>query len=275
MKRKNLGFYLLALILLLPVIVNCGTLTPETLNPQQIAEVPYGEPAFPNLGNYWIVDTSNVVSSNAEMQVDAILEQTRAKGHAEQAIVLMTGVTKTVEYTTQLGRHLGLGEADGPNKDNGLIWTLYTDLPSEDVLHSSVGDGLGIVDAADIDEITVAVQPYIDAQDWDNAVLTLATKSAEVLERERGDAPADETPATSPDGERELTPEEQEAAAKVVIAAIVIWTVFCIGVGIVTGDWELALNLWLQVLRLAAALAGAKTSGRSSSKSGSFSGRTR
>ena len=273
MNRKRLGFLIFVVMLLLPFLLNCGTT--DTLNPQQMAEVPFGEPAFPNLGEYWVIDSANVLRSGTEEHVDIILENTRAAGYAEQAIVLMTGVSKTVEYTTQLGRHLRLGEASGPNKDNGLIWTLYTDLPSDDVLHYSAGDGLGVVDAQDIDEILASAQPFVDVKDWDAAVIALATKSAEVLERERSANTPTETAAESSEEAEGLTSEQQAKLGKTLLIAFAVWTVFCFALGFITGDWETAFELWFLIIRIVLVFAGSKDSGKQSSGSGSFSGRSR
>ncbi len=273
MNRKKLGFLIFIGILLLPILLNCGS--GDTLNPQQIAEVPFGEPAFPNLGEYWVIDNANVLSNETEARVDNILENTRASGYAEQAIVLMTGVSKTVEYTTQLGRHLRLGEASGPNKDNGLIWTIYTDLPPDDVLHYSAGDGLGLVDAQDIDEILASAQPLVDTGDWNGAVIALATKSAEVLERERSVSTPSATSAESAEETDSLTAEQQAKLIKIVIMIFVAWTAFCFVIGVITGDWETAFELWFLLIRIFLVFAGSKESGKRSSGSGSFSGRSR
>ncbi len=257
MKNKPLLIATLLLILFFNfacVFVTSSEPTDTGYDPREKAVVPLGEPAFPGKEfDRWVMDHVGVLSQETIDEADAILEEVRAAGYAEQAIVIIAGVTNTIDYTTQLARYYELGDIE---TDNGLLWVFYIDqdgsTDTNNVLRYTRGDGLNEATRIDIDDVREKVAPYTLSKDWNGAVIELANQSKAMLIDQVDNPQKPENGATPAESNSEdtLTPEEKALLGKIMFWVFVIWTAFCIGFGVVTGDPVTAFRLWIEIIRI-------------------------
>lgn len=267
--KKSSQLRLILALCFLGIFLSCGILDSDSLSPDQIAEVPFGEPNFPNLGEYWVVDKEGVVDQSVVEHVDKILEDLRKDGYAEQAIVTMSGVDDSIAYVTQLGRHLKLGEAEGENKDNGIIWLILVDKPVGERVRYSIGLGLPEFTSFEAGRVQDAASVFADEGDWSNTVLQIATETREIFTSANDSESY--TVVEEPANEEELT--EEETTKLIIIVVIVIAAIVIIGIILTIIDPDLGemwFYFWIRIIASVAGGGGSRRSGRS----GRFGGRS-
>lgn len=283
MKRKSVFALLLLLAVLVLAVPACGATITVSTPP---VRVPFGEPDFPNLGKYWVIDTTKSLDETTLVETDAVLEKARAQGYAQQAIVLMKGVKDPVNYITQLARHLGLGEVAGKNKNNGILWLVLIDEPPDKTLWYTIGTGLPEFTSFEAGVVIDTAHQYADKADWAGTVKTIAVEAEKNLEKvypngapgglsSTPEATPSSGSSTSGDKSKQLTPEQQKQLVVVIIIVVILWVV--IGVVLFAIDPDLGI-LWFEMtirILLIAVTAG-KSSGSSSrsGSGGSFGGRS-
>lgn len=125
MRRLVLTF-LLSLLL-----IGCGTSSPTpyatpTVVPDQ------GQPSFPLLGKYWVVDNGCGFTQAAIENADQTFEKLRTDGIAEIAVVCQSGVQgggKELLWLRDWGRFIKLGNLD---TDLALVYLIRPDVPPEE-----------------------------------------------------------------------------------------------------------------------------------------------
>ncbi|NPV80570.1 MAG: TPM domain-containing protein [Firmicutes bacterium] len=147
-------------------------------------EVPPGDPAFPRLGRYWVVDPEGLVGLRAVQAADETLEALRADGLAETVIVIRRGVKHPVEWSTHYGRWLMLGEREGPRRNNGLVFLIVPDArPEAGRVWYSVGRGLPRLTSSDLGPLLEEAASYANADDFDGAVVSIARNIDDILRK--------------------------------------------------------------------------------------------
>ncbi|MCA9390488.1 TPM domain-containing protein [candidate division WWE3 bacterium] len=275
MKLIRKLFWPFTLFLLLFSVTACSGGEPQS--PDQIASVPFGEPDFPNYSGSWVIDTADVIDPSTEQEVDAILQQTHDEGYANTAIVVMRGVNEPINYITQLGRHLQLGETEGPRRDNGLIYLVVVDKPQDERVFFSIGTGLPELSNLDAFDVKDYAHQWANEGDWNETVRQIATRSDQYLREVYGDldVSADEvgTVGDTAEGEDEitLTPEQQRVVFWVVVGIVVIWlAIFVILLAI--GETDAAFEWLMLLVRIALMFLAGGGGGKKGS--GSFGGRS-
>jgi len=255
------------------VLVGCGG-TQDFQQPDSIARVPFGEPDFPNLGEYWIIDDAGVISEEIEQEVDEILEQTRIEGYAEQAIIVMEGVNNGQGYVIQMLRHLKLGNKEEPRTDNGLAWLVIIDQKADFRVWGAPGNGLPEVTAgAEYGPVIDQTNVFANVGDWDNTVLTIAKASRTMLQETYPFLQPTPTPTVTPEGPAVSDggdeSEEFNPTTVLIVIGIVV-AIIIIGLVLMIIDPELGalwFEFWIRVL-LAVLTKGSSSIGRSGSGSG-------
>jgi uncharacterized membrane protein YgcG len=256
------------LLLLVFLITACGVEI-ESQHPDQIAQVPYGEPDFPNLGDFWVIDTDNNVSDETLKEVDQILENLKTQGFAEQAIVVMPGVKNGSNYAVQLLRHLKLGNPEGPRKNNGLLWLVITDGNSGARVYYAAGNGLPELTTFELGAVIDQANVLADEANWNGAVLAIANGSETMLEQTYPGLVPTQQPTSEAPGGTESPSSDDQTTVWLVVGAIAL--IIVIGIVLTIIDPELGalwFRFWLQIL------AAALTKGGGSGRSGSGSGRS-
>lgn len=147
-------------------------------------EVPPGDPQFPKLGRYWVVDPEGLVDLPAVQAADETLEALRADGLAETVIVIRRNVKHPVEWSTHYGRWLMLGERGGARKNNGLVFLIIPDAPQEaGRVWYSIGRGLPRLTSSDMAPLLEEAASYANAGDLDGAVISIARNIDDILRK--------------------------------------------------------------------------------------------
>jgi uncharacterized membrane protein YgcG len=148
--------------------------------------VPKGDPAFPPLTTSWVIDKTGILSEPVIAAGDAVFEKLKTDGVAEVVVIVINGVKQPEDWATHYGRWLGLGESglstEGGN--NGLVWLIRPD--AQEKLTVSVGRGLPRFTTVDYGPIMDTAVEYMNFNNYDKGVMTLVTKTDEVLRRIRG-----------------------------------------------------------------------------------------
>jgi uncharacterized membrane protein YgcG len=175
-----------ALCILLPLMLAASCKGGAGRYDQNVS-VPKGDPAFPALMTSWVIDRAGVLSGSVIVAGDAICQDLQADGVAEVVVILINGVKQPEDWATHYGRWLGLGKkglsTEGGNK--GLVWLIRPDAPEK--LTVSVGRGLPRFTTVDYSPIIDAAIEYINFNNYDAGVMTLITRTDQVLRRIEGD----------------------------------------------------------------------------------------
>lgn len=91
-----------------------------------------GQPAFPSLGQYWVVDNGCNFRQSTIQEADATFEKLRTDGIAEIAVVCQTGVKgggRELLWLRDWGRYIKLGDI---KTDLALVYLIRPDVPPEE-----------------------------------------------------------------------------------------------------------------------------------------------
>jgi uncharacterized membrane protein YgcG len=173
------------LLLLALLLVGCGGGGSSTAYDPNTT-VPKGDPDFPPLGHYWVIDKADVLSADTIEQGDAICQKLKEEGLAEVVVVVMNGVKKGDTWATHYGRWLKLGtkgySTEGGN--NGVVWLIRPDAKERLVI--SVGRGLPQFTTVDYGKIVDNTKDYLNFNNFDKGVLTLLRETDQTLRKLKG-----------------------------------------------------------------------------------------
>ncbi|MGE5587055.1 MAG: hypothetical protein ACM3ZO_02395 [Clostridia bacterium] len=151
-------------------------------------EVPAGDPAFPALGRYWVVDPEGLVGLAAVEAADQTLGALRADGLAETVIVVQRGVKHPADWSTHYGRWLMLGAREGPRENNGLVFLIIPDArPEVGRVWYCVGRGLPRLTSSDLGPLVEEAASYANADDLDGAVVSIARNIDDIVRKVYGE----------------------------------------------------------------------------------------
>jgi uncharacterized membrane protein YgcG len=169
---------------LLPVLVilaGCGGAKSQPYDPN--TSVPKGDPAFPPLGDYWVIDRAGVLSADTVEQGDATCQKLQDDRIAEVVVVVMKGVKQPDEWATHYGRWLKLGtkgfSTEGGNR--GVVWLIRPDAPEKTTI--SVGRGLPEFTTVDYGKIMDHAKDYLDFGNYDRGVSVIVQETDQALRR--------------------------------------------------------------------------------------------
>ena len=152
-------------------ILGCGSRQPARYDSN--VSVPKGDPAFPKLGNSWVIDKAGALSPETIADGDAICQKLKEDGVAEVVLVTMNGVKQPDMWATHYGRWLGLGKkglsTEGGNK--GVVWLIRPDADLK--MTVSVGRGLPKFASPDFGRIIDDSKDYINYRNFDRGALTI------------------------------------------------------------------------------------------------------
>ena len=147
-------------------------------------EVPSGDPGFPRLGEFWVVDPDGLVGASAIKMADETLDGLKSRRTAEVVIVIQRGVKHPVEWSTHYGRWLRLGEAEGQHQNNGIVFLIIPDTRDESgKIWYSIGRGLPKVTSSDMGPLLEEAASYANADDLDGAIISIARNIDDILRK--------------------------------------------------------------------------------------------
>jgi hypothetical protein len=131
-KPKNkLITILLILIIAVLILASCGSTTAlkEKYKPEE------GQPEFPKLEQYWVVDNGCGFDQETVVWADEILEKLRTDKIAEVAVVCQTGIQNNGPFNDEKiwllnwARWAEIGDVE---EDRGVVWLIRPDVRPED-----------------------------------------------------------------------------------------------------------------------------------------------
>ncbi|MCJ7797665.1 MAG: TPM domain-containing protein [Thermoleophilia bacterium] len=166
--------FALAAFLLLSLV---GCTSPHPAAYDTNIAVPKGDPPFPNLDRFWVIDTASVLSQASIDENDAICQKLQDDRIAEVVVVVVTGVKHPDEWATHYGRWLKLGSSgmstEGGN--NGVVWLIRPD--ADERVTVSVGRGLPKFATVDYGKIMTDARDYLNFGNFDRAVSVIVTET--------------------------------------------------------------------------------------------------
>lgn len=145
--------------------------------------VPEGDPPFPPLGKFWVIDHERLISDSVIEMSDQLCERLKTDNIAEVVVVVMKGVKQPEMWATHYGRWLGLGKT-GPSTEGGnrgLVWLIRPDANLK--LTISVGRGMPDFTSADYVPMMKRAAEYFNFGNYDKGILTLLKDTDSVLRR--------------------------------------------------------------------------------------------
>lgn len=176
MKKLAYLRYLLAILAIL--FISCGGgEQPYDSN----VSVPEGDPPFPSLGQYWVIDNTGVLTNETIVKADSLCQSLQDDGIAEMVVLVQSGIKHPETYATHYGRWLKLG-SKGPSirgGNNGIVWLIRPD--AELKMTISVGRGLPQFTSSDYGKIMDKAKDYLNFNNFDQGVLVIIEETNRVL----------------------------------------------------------------------------------------------
>lgn len=238
----------LLLIVLLVVIAFVGC----TSVPEDQIGVPEGDPPFPVFTGEYIIDWTRQIPRETLVEANAILQQLRDEGIAEVFILVTNDITHPEQYATRMGRALELGDEE---TDNGLVYLLRPDAPTDQHIIYSVGRGLTGYTQIQVTEASAEASTLANQQEVGAALLSLVQGTDEQLRKLHAQGSLNQ---------KEASDEEGSIIGAIIIA--VAFIAICVGLSIIDPDLG---YICFRIFIMALASSGSKTGG-----SGKFGGRS-
>ncbi len=192
----------LALLVLLMTLAGCSlpgipTPAPTATEAWQIGQPRAGQPDFPALGRYWVIDNGCGFDAGKVQTADALFEQLRLDGIAEVAVVCQVGVVDKGSTNDELiwlrdwARWAKMGDVED---DRALVWLIRPDVPAaEGRVTVEVSRWLYWYTAIAYADTLKEASEYANAGDFTGALVSLARNTDEELRLlwvTHGDTPA-------------------------------------------------------------------------------------
>jgi len=138
-----------------------------------------GQPTFPALGTYWIIDNGCGFDKETVIWADKVLEKLKQDGIAEIAIVCQTGIQNQGPYNDEKiwildwARWAGIGNT----KDNrGTVWLIRPDVkPEESRVSVTNSDWLTWYTAIDYNDLLKMSANYANYDNFDGTLETIVS----------------------------------------------------------------------------------------------------
>jgi len=137
-----------------------------------------GQPSFPKLGQYWVIDKGCDFSQETVEWADEVFEQLRQDGIAEVAVICQTGVVDRgpmnngLIWTRDWGRWARLGDKDD---DRAVVWLIRPDVaPEQHRVVVEVSTWLYQYTAIDYGDTLEEAANYANWDDFDGVLEAIA-----------------------------------------------------------------------------------------------------
>lgn len=166
----------LAACSILPALTPAPTVTPTQFvyvegKPRE------GQPAFPVLGRYWVIDNGCNFSEEKLQIADSAFEKIRTDGIAEIAVICQTGIVDKGAtnddkiWLRDWARQAKMGAKDA---DRSVVWLIRPDAkPGEQSVSLEVSRWLIWYTAIEYSDALKEAANYVNAKDYDGALLSI------------------------------------------------------------------------------------------------------
>ena len=189
MKNKRTGIYLTCYCLVI-TLMGCSTPVWTTSTPtvewQEGMPRP-GQPAFPALGRYWIIDNGCSFDLEKVKIADAMFEKLRLDGIAEVAIICQKGIVdkggtnNDKIWLRDWARWTKMGSVQD---DRSVVWLIRPDAkPEEQRVSIEISRWLYWYTAIDYSASLDEAANYANVGDYDEALVSIARNTDEKLRR--------------------------------------------------------------------------------------------
>ena len=174
-----------ALLFLLAALSACQGLpalsAPSTASPTEFlyveGEPREGQPPFPSLGRYWVIDNGCNFNEETMKIADATFEKLRTDGIAEVAVICQTGVVNKGATNNEKiwlrdwARQAKMGEKD---VNRSVVWLIRPDAkPEEQSVTLEVSRWLTWYTAIEYSQALTEAANYVNWKDYNGALLSI------------------------------------------------------------------------------------------------------
>ncbi|MHC1784577.1 MAG: hypothetical protein AB9891_17785 [Anaerolineaceae bacterium] len=146
-----------------------------------------GQPAFPELGQYWVVDQGCGFDPQKVRIADAMFEKLRIDGIAEVAIICQTGIVNKGAtnndkiWLRDWARQAKMGDVED---DRSVIWLIRPDAEEEEQkLAIEISRWLFWYTAMDYAGTLNEASNYANVEDYDGALVSIARNTDDTLRK--------------------------------------------------------------------------------------------
>jgi len=174
-----------ALLFLLAALSACQRLSAysptSTISPTEFSYVEgeprEGQPPFPSLGRYWVIDNGCNFNEETMKIADATFEKLRTDGIAEVAVICQTGVVNKGATNNEKiwlrdwARQAKMGEKD---VNRSVVWLIRPDAkPEEQSVTLEVSRWLTWYTAIEYSQALTEAANYVNWKDYNGALLSI------------------------------------------------------------------------------------------------------
>ena len=144
-----------------------------------------GQPPFPKLGEYWVIDNGCNFSQEVVQDADKVFEQLRVDHIAEVAVICQSGIKGSQQDLLWWVMGWGNWAKLGDQRDKrGLVWVIRPDVRPEDHrVATQNSDWIYQNTAIDYFPVLEEAAQYANANDFDGALDAIVRGTNEVLRR--------------------------------------------------------------------------------------------
>lgn len=175
----NRIFYILAAFLFILPLCGCDKKDPAATD--ENVSVPKGDPPFPSLEQFWVIDKAGVIHPKNIEEASALCQELKDQGYAEVVVLIQNGVKHPADYAIHYGRWLQLGKkglsTEGGN--NGIVWLIRPDATEK--ITYSVGRGLPLLTSSRMVDIINESKDYFNFNNYNQGILVLLKQTQNQL----------------------------------------------------------------------------------------------
>jgi hypothetical protein len=146
-----------------------------------------GQPDFPGLEKYWVIDSDHYIKQETIDFADPVLEKIRQDGIAEVVIIIQKGIVNKGPFNDEKiwamnwGRWAKLGDKED---QRAIVWLIRPDVkPEENRVTIEISTHLTWYTAVDYSPALEEAAEYANVNDFDGAVQSLIRNTDEVLRK--------------------------------------------------------------------------------------------
>jgi uncharacterized membrane protein YgcG len=171
------------------LLVSCQSKGPPTDNPNSVVNEAItpkeGQPAFPPLSLYWVVDACGCFSLDQIKMADQVFESLRQDGIAEVVVICQKGIKNKgslndeLIWTRDWGRWARLGDK---KTNRAIVWLIRPDVkPEANRVTIEVSNWLYWYTAVDYGDALQEAADYANQGDFDGALESIVRNTDQQL----------------------------------------------------------------------------------------------